>query len=346
MLFISGYLALHGDGGLNVMSYFAILTLYLYIVSFSFGWSVAPWPAMAESVPNHLRSLTMALGMMSNWFFNILISKATPILLNAVPWGTFFIFGILTLAGVVWAMVLFPETGGYAIEDIHQLFEDVVKQSLHDNRWLLKRPPARKPKGLEDDTEAAKALAKKTAADNEKALQNLRYGMIISSALYAILRLILPPHKFPPTFWSSTIYVLTAIPTIVLYRYLHAAGTPKRDAAGTLISPGDDLSQPGLLDACWDVIYVTWGCQVGSSLFGEWFWWLYLSIPVFGGYKAYTSFISPMLGLRQGHPAAAASDPAAGTAGTTGAETTSKRQAKIQKRNEKFQAQQAKSGRR
>lgn len=39
MLFIGGYLAFHGDGGLTVMSYFAILTLYLYIISFSFGWS-------------------------------------------------------------------------------------------------------------------------------------------------------------------------------------------------------------------------------------------------------------------------------------------------------------------
>ncbi|KAG8977044.1 hypothetical protein FRC05_002565 [Tulasnella sp. 425] len=155
MLFIGGYLFFHGDGGLSIASYFAILTLYLYIISFSFGWSVAPWPAMAESVPNHLRSLTMALGMVSNWFFNILISKATPILLNSIPWGTFVIFGITTLCAVAWAMLLFPETGGYAIEDIHKLFEDVIKQSLHDNRWLLQRPPPRKQREPEDEVEAA-----------------------------------------------------------------------------------------------------------------------------------------------------------------------------------------------
>ncbi|KAG9020724.1 hypothetical protein FS837_007930, partial [Tulasnella sp. UAMH 9824] len=155
MLFIGGYLAFHGDGGLTVMSYFAILTLYLYIISFSFGWSVAPWPAMAEAVPNHLRSLTIALGMMANWFFNILISKITPLLLNSIPWGTFVIFGITTLGAVAWAMLLFPETGGYAIEDIHKLFDDVVKQSLHDNRWLLQRPPVRKPSEPEDEEVAA-----------------------------------------------------------------------------------------------------------------------------------------------------------------------------------------------
>lgn len=97
----------------------------------------------------------MALGMMSNWFFNILISKITPLLLNSIPWGTFVIFGITTLGAVAWAILLFPETGGYAIEDIHKLFDDVVKQSLHDNRWLLQRPPVRKPIEPEDEEVAA-----------------------------------------------------------------------------------------------------------------------------------------------------------------------------------------------
>jgi hypothetical protein len=34
-------------------------------------------------------------------------------------------------------------------------------------------------------------------------------------------------------------------------------GKPKRDAAGTLLSAGDDLNQPGLTEYAFDVIYVT-----------------------------------------------------------------------------------------
>ena len=34
----------------------------------------------------------------------------------------------------------------------------------------------------------------------------------------------------------------------------------------------------GITEWCWDIVYITWACQVGSALLGEWFWWLYLSV--------------------------------------------------------------------
>lgn len=37
-------------------------------------------------------------------------------------------------------------------------------------------------------------------------------------------------------------------------------GKPKRDGAGTLLSAGDDLNQPGLTEYAFDVIYVT--CRI------------------------------------------------------------------------------------
>lgn len=96
----------------------------------------------------------------------------------------------------------------------------------------------------------------------------------------------LPPHSLLPGALPLFIYVLTLIPTLFLYRYMHAIGTPKRDASGTLISAGEDLYQPGLTEYCWDVIYVTWACQVGSPIFGERFWWLYAGVS--------TPFVSSM----------------------------------------------------
>lgn len=39
---------------------------------------------MAECAPNHLRSLAMALGLMTNWLFNFVIAKITPTLLASV----------------------------------------------------------------------------------------------------------------------------------------------------------------------------------------------------------------------------------------------------------------------
>ncbi|KIM24283.1 hypothetical protein M408DRAFT_331817, partial [Serendipita vermifera MAFF 305830] len=140
MFYIAGYRHVRqGDPTIDGASYVAIVMIYLYVTFYSFGWSVAPWPAMSESVPNQLRSLTMSIGLMSNWLFNFTISKITPILLAQIGWGTYFLFGCTTLVASIWAVFFLPETGGYAIEDMHQLWNgNIVKQSLRDNRYLFK----------------------------------------------------------------------------------------------------------------------------------------------------------------------------------------------------------------
>ena len=102
---------------------------------------------------------------------------------------------------------------------------------------------------------------------------------LFSQGLYILLRLILPFRSFPPSFAQLSVYALTLIPTVVLYQHLHNIGTPKRDQyTGAILSAGENLSQPGLTESCWDVIYVTWACQVGSSIFGDSFWWFYLVV--------------------------------------------------------------------
>jgi len=143
MLFIGLYKATHRADDVSWLSYVAVFALYLYIIFFSFGWSVAPWAAMSESVPNHLRSVTMSAGLMSSWLFSFVIGKVTPLLLEEITYWTYILFGGITLLGVLWALFFYPETGGYAIEDIHALFDDVIRQSMHDNRYLISGLPKR-----------------------------------------------------------------------------------------------------------------------------------------------------------------------------------------------------------
>lgn len=87
------------------------------------------------------------------------------------------------------------------------------------------------------------------------------------------------------------------MPSIFLSRYLERIGSPRHDpTTGTLISAGEDLSRPGIIEWCFDVIYITCAysilslrvilstrycvgaCQVGSGAFGTWVWWLYLIV--------------------------------------------------------------------
>ncbi|CEL57781.1 Meiotically up-regulated gene 69 protein OS=Schizosaccharomyces pombe (strain 972 / ATCC 24843) GN=mug69 PE=1 SV=4 [Rhizoctonia solani AG-1 IB] len=173
----------------------------------------------------------------------------------------------------------------------------------------------------------ANASAKKVAAQNEVAIRNLQMGMLIANVLHWVLRFLFcrPVLARGPT----SLYILTFIPTVVLYRHLTSIGLPRKEPqTGTLISPGEDLSQSGITEWCWDIIYVTWGCAVGSSLLGNWVWWLYLVIPGYAGFKIYTKFVGPMFFNKSG---------SASVEDTTAAEPTgpSKRQQKLQQRAEK-----------
>ncbi|KAF8319559.1 uncharacterized protein EI90DRAFT_2630279 [Cantharellus anzutake] len=190
----------------------------------------------------------------------------------------------------------------------------------------------------------ANASAKKTAAQNEVAIKNLQIGMLIANISYFLLRLILPYRTFPPTWRQLTLYIMTAIPEFVLFRHLISTGSPKREPnTGALIAPGEDLSQGGITEWCFDVIYITWLCQVGSALIGEFVWWLYLSIPLYAGFKAWSTFLSPLIASRSPPGSIVQSSNEGAVEGATNsADGLSKRQIKLQKRAEKHAQSQTK----
>ncbi|KAF8897318.1 hypothetical protein BD779DRAFT_367157 [Infundibulicybe gibba] len=175
----------------------------------------------------------------------------------------------------------------------------------------------------------ANASAKKIANQNESAVKTLKLGMIVPTIISLILRLLFRRSSLPPSLGSLAIYVATFFPAFFLSNHLVKIGTTRRDpTTGTLISYGNDLNQPGVTEWCFDILYVTWACQIGSGAFGEWFWWFYMIIPLYAVFKLWTSVISPMVLGRSA--ASAALDTNAPEA-----EHTSKRQEKLRKRSEK-----------
>jgi len=174
----------------------------------------------------------------------------------------------------------------------------------------------------------ANASAKKTAAANEQAIQNLRQGLLLATTLSMLIRVIFRLKSLSPTQLSFWIHIASHIPSTFIARYLYKIGEPKRSPSGELISPGEDLNQSGVTEWAFDIIYVTWACQIGSAIFGERFWWLAAVIPLYALYKIWTSFLGPYLGFgRSSSPADAAEE--------TAPQQTSKRQEKLKKRSER-----------
>ncbi|KAG9077513.1 hypothetical protein FS749_010597, partial [Ceratobasidium sp. UAMH 11750] len=153
MYYIGIFQAVHTSSEVVAGSYVAIVFVYVFVVGYSFGWGSVPWAVMAECAPNHLRSLAMALGLMTNWLFNFVIAKITPTLLATIGYGTFILFGSCSVLMILWTIFFLPETKGISLEHIHEVFEEpILKRSLADMR--PSRARARRAEVLQGTAEA------------------------------------------------------------------------------------------------------------------------------------------------------------------------------------------------
>jgi len=166
--------------------------------------------------------------------------------------------------------------------------------------------------------------AKKIAAQNESAIKNMRTALLVTCLASLTLRFILFQRSYST--FQLLLIALPFIPSITLYNYLTKLGRPIRDASGNLVSPGADLNQGGITEWAFDILYITWFCQLGSALLGEWINLFYLVIPSFGLYKVW-GLLSPFL-FKGG----------SGVDTTEMEGSTSKRQQKLQQRAEREDA--------
>lgn len=65
----------------------------------------------------------MAASLMTQWLFNFVIAKLTPILLAQITYGTFLLFGSCCSLMLLYAIFCVPETKGVPLESVGLLFE-------------------------------------------------------------------------------------------------------------------------------------------------------------------------------------------------------------------------------
>ncbi|KAF8351138.1 hypothetical protein F5887DRAFT_936073 [Amanita rubescens] len=175
----------------------------------------------------------------------------------------------------------------------------------------------------------ANAAAKRIANQNESTVKTLKLGLFIPTLISFLLRVLLRRSSLPPSKGSLAIYIVTFFPAFFLSNYLIKIGTTRRDpTTGALISYGEDLNQPGVTEWCFDILYVTWACQIGSGLFGDWFWWLYMVIPLYAVFKLWISVVSPVIFGQSRATPTVTGDP-------NNEELASKRQQKLKKRSDR-----------
>lgn len=65
----------------------------------------------------------MAASLMTQWLFNFVIAKLTPLMLTQITYGTYLLFGSCCVLMLLYAVLCVPETKGIPLESIGLLFE-------------------------------------------------------------------------------------------------------------------------------------------------------------------------------------------------------------------------------
>lgn len=93
----------------------------IYIACFAIALGPIPYVIMSEIYPLHVRGPGMAMASVANWGFNYIVVLLFPIALAGVGLDvTFAFFAVVCALGLIFSLVLVPETKGISLEAIER----------------------------------------------------------------------------------------------------------------------------------------------------------------------------------------------------------------------------------
>lgn len=108
----------------NKFAALALVSLFMYLVFFASGMGPLPWTINSEIYPMWARSNSVALATACNWVSNLIVSLTFLTLIDSVGQSkAFLLYTLCAFAGLVFVVLLVPETKGVPLEMVEQLFE-------------------------------------------------------------------------------------------------------------------------------------------------------------------------------------------------------------------------------
>ncbi len=116
-LFVLSGAFLAGTSG--ALAWIAVISVAAYVGFFAIGLGPVFWLLIAEIFPLALRGRAMSLASVTNWGFNLIVAVTFLDLVGALGGaGAFVIYGVLSLAALVFVAAIVPETKGRSLEQI------------------------------------------------------------------------------------------------------------------------------------------------------------------------------------------------------------------------------------
>ena len=108
-------------------SHAAGLTVIVFIFGFFFFYDIAYTPLLfgypTEIFPYSLRAKGLTVEMLSIYGSLVVLAFVNPIALEAIGWKYFIVFCVLLVFILITTWFLFPETKGYSLEEIAEIFD-------------------------------------------------------------------------------------------------------------------------------------------------------------------------------------------------------------------------------
>jgi SP family galactose:H+ symporter-like MFS transporter len=111
-------------GTTGQLAWIAVISVATFVGFFAIGLGPVFWLLIAEIFPLDLRGRAMSLATVANWVFNLAVSLTFLNLVGAVgSSGAFLVYGVLSLAALVFIAMMVPETKGRTLEQIEASLE-------------------------------------------------------------------------------------------------------------------------------------------------------------------------------------------------------------------------------
>lgn len=98
-----------------------VIAVWFYIACFAFSLGPIPWIVMTEIFPLNVRGRAVSIATMSSWGANLIISFSFLHLMEAAGASyTYWLYALVSLAGIIFVRRLVPETKGLSLEEIEE----------------------------------------------------------------------------------------------------------------------------------------------------------------------------------------------------------------------------------
>jgi facilitated trehalose transporter len=103
------------------LGWLPLTSFVVYVIGFSLGFGPIPWLMMGEILPAKIRGSAASVATSFNWSCTFVVTKSfQDIMMIIGQQGTFWLFGLICIIGLIFVICCVPETSGRSLEEIER----------------------------------------------------------------------------------------------------------------------------------------------------------------------------------------------------------------------------------